>query len=79
MTEGQPFDVGSAALAVSRSVFMPPTSRQEAHVPESGYVSLIADGKAYDLYAQFGFVHTGSHLVGMVFKRRPNSARTTGT
>lgn len=41
----------------------------EANVPESGYVSLIADGKAQDLYAQFGFVHTGPTSVGMALKR----------
>ena len=41
----------------------------EAHVPESGYVSLIADGKAQDLYTQFGFIHTAPASVGMAFKR----------
>ncbi len=42
----------------------------EATVPETGYVSLIADGQAQNLYAQFGFVHTAPESVGMVFKRR---------
>ncbi|WP_201783678.1 GNAT family N-acetyltransferase [Pseudomonas sp. Leaf127] len=41
----------------------------ETHVPESGYVSLIADGQAQDLYAQFGFVHTAPRSVGMAYKR----------
>nr|WP_318294969.1 GNAT family N-acetyltransferase [Pseudomonas cichorii] len=41
----------------------------EATVPESGYVSLIADGQAQDLYAQFGFVHTAPRSVGMVYRR----------
>ncbi|QVE19545.1 GNAT family N-acetyltransferase [Pseudomonas cichorii] len=41
----------------------------EATVPESGYVSLIADGQAQDLYAQFGFVHTAPRSVGMAYKR----------
>lgn len=41
----------------------------ETNVPESGYVSLIADGKAQDLYARFGFVHTAPGSVGMAFKR----------
>lgn len=41
----------------------------EANVPESGYVSLIADGRAQNLYAQFGFVHTAPSSVGMVLKR----------
>jgi GNAT superfamily N-acetyltransferase len=40
----------------------------EVHVPESGYVSLIADGEAHELYAQFGFVPTAPASVGMVFK-----------
>lgn len=37
-------------------------------VPESAYVSLIADGKAQDLYAQFGFKHTAPASVGMAIK-----------
>ncbi|MBD8493440.1 GNAT family N-acetyltransferase [Pseudomonas syringae] len=41
----------------------------ESHVPDSGYVSLIADGQAQDLYAQFGFVHTAPRSVGMAYKR----------
>jgi len=47
----------------------------ETHVPESGYVSLIADGPAQDLYAQFGFVHTAPRSVGMAYKR-PGPADT---
>ncbi|MDY0743246.1 GNAT family N-acetyltransferase [Paucibacter sp. R3-3] len=45
----------------------------EANVPASGYVSLIADGQAQDLYVQFGFVHTAPRSVGMAYKR-PNAA-----
>ena len=41
----------------------------EANVPESGYVSLIADGQAQDLYAQFGFIHTAPLSVGMAYRR----------
>lgn len=41
----------------------------ETHVPESGYVSLIADGQAQDLYAQFGFVQTAPRSVGMAYRR----------
>jgi len=37
--------------------------------PETGYVSLIADGPAKDLYAQFGFVETAPASVGMALKR----------
>ena len=44
----------------------------QAHVPASGYVSLIADGQAQDLYAQFGFVHTAPRSVGMAY--RPSEA-----
>jgi ribosomal protein S18 acetylase RimI-like enzyme len=41
----------------------------EASVPDTAYISLIADGKAQDLYAQFGFVHTAPRSVGMALKR----------
>lgn len=40
-----------------------------ANVPESGYVSLLADVPADALYAQFGFVHTAPRTVGMAWKR----------
>jgi GNAT superfamily N-acetyltransferase len=38
-------------------------------VPDSGYVSLIADGKAHALYAQFGFVPTAPASIGMAWRR----------
>ena len=41
----------------------------ETEVPESAYVSLIADGQAQDLYAQFGFKHTAPASVGMALTR----------
>jgi GNAT superfamily N-acetyltransferase len=41
----------------------------EREVPESGYVSLLADGKAYRLYQQFGFVLTAPASVGMELKK----------
>ena len=41
----------------------------ETAVPESAYVSLIADGQAQDLYAQFGFQHTAPASVGMALVR----------
>ena len=41
----------------------------DSDVPESAYVSLIADGQAQDLYAQFGFRHTAAASVGMALKR----------
>ncbi|RMN40308.1 hypothetical protein SAMN05444506_11725 [Pseudomonas syringae] len=41
----------------------------EAIVPESGYVSLIADCQAQDLYAQFGFIHTAPRSLGMAYSR----------
>ncbi|MFZ6746298.1 GNAT family N-acetyltransferase [Undibacterium sp. JH2W] len=40
----------------------------QQHAPESAYVSLIADGPAQDLYAQFGFKHTAPASVGMAYK-----------
>ncbi|RTL35452.1 MAG: N-acetyltransferase [Burkholderiales bacterium] len=41
----------------------------QAHVPETGYVSLLADVPADGLYAQHGFVHTAPRTVGMAWKR----------
>ncbi|PKB22313.1 GNAT family N-acetyltransferase [Janthinobacterium sp. 64] len=41
----------------------------ETEVPESAYVSLIADGQAQELYAQFGFRHTAPASVGMALTR----------
>lgn len=41
----------------------------ETDVPQSAYVSLIADDQAQDLYAQFGFRHTAPASVGMALKR----------
>lgn len=38
-------------------------------VPESGYVSLIADGEAYRLYHQFGFALTAPASQGMALKK----------
>lgn len=39
-----------------------------ANVPESGYVSLLADGEAQRLYAQYGFVATAPASVGMCYQ-----------
>ena len=41
----------------------------DTDVPASAYVSLIADGQAQDLYAQFGFRHTAPASVGMALVR----------
>jgi hypothetical protein len=41
----------------------------DEHVPDSAYVSLIADGEAQRLYAQYGFVPTAPASVGMALKR----------
>lgn len=38
-------------------------------VPESAYVSLLADGQAYRLYQQFGFSLTSPSSVGMALKK----------
>jgi GNAT superfamily N-acetyltransferase len=39
------------------------------HVPASAYVSLIADGQAHRLYAQYGFAMTALASVGMALVR----------
>ncbi|UXH78641.1 GNAT family N-acetyltransferase [Roseateles amylovorans] len=45
----------------------------DSDVPATGYVSLIADGEAQNLYAQFGFVLTAPRSVGMAWRRQPRS------
>jgi GNAT superfamily N-acetyltransferase len=40
----------------------------DAEVPARGYVSLIADGLASQLYAQFGFVPTAPASIGMSYE-----------
>ena len=39
-----------------------------ANAPKSAYVSLIADGPAKDLYAQYGFEPTAPASIGMAFR-----------
>ena len=41
------------------------TDHLEDHAPASAYVSLIADGEAHRLYAQYGFKMTAPESVGM--------------
>lgn len=41
-----------------------------ANAPKSAYVSLIADGPAKDLYAQYGFEPTAPASIGMAFRIR---------
>lgn len=40
----------------------------ETNAPKSAYVSLIADGPAKELYAQFGFRETAPESVGMYLR-----------
>ncbi|QOC24056.1 GNAT family N-acetyltransferase [Wenzhouxiangella sp. AB-CW3] len=37
----------------------------DREVPESGFVSLLADGEAHHLYRKYGFTFTGPACVGM--------------
>lgn len=41
-------------------------------VPETAYVSLIADGSAQKLYAKFGFQPTAPKSIGMALQRSSN-------
>jgi len=40
----------------------------DANVPDSAYVSLIADGPAQHLYAQYGFISVAPASIGMAYK-----------
>ena len=46
-----------------------------ATVPESAYVSLVADGDAKHLYAKFGFVETAPVSVNMEYVMGPREGR----
>jgi GNAT superfamily N-acetyltransferase len=46
-----------------------------ARVPESAYVSLVADGDAKHLYAKFGFVETAPAAVNMEYVMGPRAAQ----
>ena len=46
-----------------------------ANVPESAYVSLVADGDAKHLYAKFGFVDTAPHSINMEYMMGPGGQR----
>lgn len=48
------------------------TAYLEKKVPKSAYVSLIADGPAKHLYAQFGFEETAPASVGMARRAGAN-------
>ena len=43
-----------------------------ANVPESGFVSLLADGEAQHLYAHYGFVPTAPASIGMRYQPEVN-------
>jgi GNAT superfamily N-acetyltransferase len=45
------------------------------HVPESAYVSLVADGDAKHLYTKFGFVETAPAAVNMEYVMGPRTGR----
>ena len=50
-----------------------------ANVPESGYVSLLADGQAQHLYARYGFVPTAPASVGMRLQGDANRIQAPST
>jgi predicted N-acetyltransferase YhbS len=49
-----------------------------ANVPESAYVTLVADGDAKYLYAKFGFAETAPVSVNMEYVMGAGGRRITG-
>ncbi|MCL1634197.1 GNAT family N-acetyltransferase [Luteimonas sp. SX5] len=49
----------------------------QRNVPESAYVTLIADGDAKYLYSKFGFVESAPVAVNMEYVMGPNGERNT--
>lgn len=60
---------GHQGRGLGRRVMAEIAAWLKANVPETGYVSLLADVPADALYGQFGFVHTAPRTVGMAWKR----------
>jgi len=50
----------------------------QANVPESAYVTLVADGDAKHLYAKFGFAETAPVSVNMEYVMGAGGRRITG-
>ena len=50
----------------------------QANVPESAYVTLVADGDAKYLYAKFGFAESAPYAVNMEYVMGVNGRRITG-
>jgi ribosomal protein S18 acetylase RimI-like enzyme len=48
----------------------------EREILESAHISLLADGKAFELYQQFGFTLSAPHSVGMGLKKTSNTDGT---
>lgn len=51
----------------------------QANVPESAYVTLVADSDAKYLYAKFGFADSAPHSINMEYVMGPNGERITRT
>ncbi|WP_199753490.1 GNAT family N-acetyltransferase [Luteimonas cucumeris] len=49
----------------------------QSHVPESAYVTLVADGDAKYLYRKFGFVESAPLAVNMEYVMGADGARST--
>ncbi len=49
----------------------------QGNVPESAYVTLVADGDAKYLYSKFGFVESAPVAVNMEYVMGPNGERNT--
>jgi GNAT superfamily N-acetyltransferase len=49
----------------------------QRHVPESAYVTLVADGDAKHLYRKFGFVESAPFAVNMEYVMGPGGERNT--
>lgn len=47
----------------------------DENAPTSAYISLLADGEAHHLYAQFGFTPTAPASIGMVYRAGARHAK----
>lgn len=59
---------------LGKAIMMALVDHIHAEAPETAYISLIADGDAKHLYAQFGFEPVAPRSIGMALWLRPQGA-----
>lgn len=64
-------DPGHQGKGLGKAIVSRIVAHIHANLPDGAYISLIADGMAAELYAQYGFTPTAPASVGMALHLRP--------